>query len=776
MQEEAPHLLAHLTRVRSDEPEPWHDERKPMSSDQLQLPNSPQIVTGGHEFGMAATKLRPPAPPTRLVSRTRLADVLDDGVTDAVPLLLVSAPAGSGKTTMLAAWVAQSGRAVAWLQIESGDSDPASFWSSLIAAIGRCRPEISSLVGPLVAGSQGDDRVVVPALVNAIAGAEEPLIVVIDDYYLIDSGSVHRGMERLIDLCPAQLTVVVATRLDPPFRLGRMRVRNRITEVRADRLRFDTSEATALLGTAGATLSPERLDNLCSRTEGWAAGLVLAGLSLERAADPEGFVDSFRGDDQLVASYLSDELLDAMSAGDRQRLLETAVFDHLTGPAIDAVTGSSDGIDWLADMANRNQLIVRLDAIGEWFRYHHLLRDLLLLEARRTIPARLPELHRRAADWFAANGDQHQAVLHRFAAGDIPGAIRLMYVVGPDLLGRGQIRKLRGYLEQAGDAAATDPACALGWGWCEYLSSQYDSAKRWLDIALQVAPPTFDPVTATPLRINLALGSGDITTALEAARQATAAGSLWQRPAELATAVGAAYAWAGMYDEAAAALTIAVARSKAEHRLTAHVLALIHASINEVENGDHAAAQIAAVEAVATAEAFGLANYHGVAPAFAIRGRTAIDPTESRADVTLALELARRSTTDLGLAYVLTTCGDVLLEQHDDTGVALLVEARTRLDRCVDPGIAGRYLARIESRHHLASPVADTARSHQVQLTERELAVLRYLPTKLTQRDIAAALYVSMNTVKTHSNAIFRKLGVSDRKSAVQAARDRHLL
>ncbi len=747
-----------------------------MGSDELQRAHNAPLLFDDHALGMAATKLRPPVPPTRLVQRTRLADVLDDGVTKAVPLLLVSAPAGSGKTTMLAAWAARCDRPVAWLQIEVGDSDPASFWSSLIAAIGRCRPDISSLIGPLVAGSQGDDRVVVPALVNALAGTDEALIVVLDDYYLIDSGSVQRGMERLIDLCPAQLTVVVSTRLDPPFRLGRMRVRNRITEVRADRLRFDTDESTALLGAAGGMLTPARLDDLCSRTEGWAAGLVLAGLSLERATDPDGFVDAFRGDDQLVASYLSDELLDAMSAGDRQRLLETAVLDHLTGRLIDAVTGSSDGANWLADIANRNQLIVRLDTIGEWFRYHHLLRDLLLLEAGRTMPTRLPKLHGRAAEWFATNGDPHQAVLHRFAAGDVAGAIQLMYVVGPDLLGRGQVRKLRGYLEQAGDAAASDAACALGWGWCEYLSSQYDSAKRWLDIALEVAPPTFDPVTAAPLQINVALGSGDISTALEAARQATADGSLWQRPAELATAVGAAYAWAGMYDEAASALTIAADRSKAEERLTAHVSALVHASINEVENGDQAAAHTAAVEAVATAEAFGLANYHGVAPAFAIRGRTATDPDETRTDVTHALELARRSTTDLGLAYVLTTCGDVLLEQDDDSGAALIVEARTRLDRCVDPGIAGRYLARVESRHHLASPVTDMVRPDRVQLTERELAVLRYLPTKLTQRDIAAALYMSMNTVKTHSNAIFRKLGVSDRKSAVQAARDRHLL
>ncbi len=733
-------------------------------------------MNGEHELGVAATKLRPPASPTRLVRRSRLADRLTEGVAKRVPLLLVSAPAGSGKSTLIAAWALDLDRPVAWLQIESADSDPASFWSSLVAAIGRCRPDVASVVGPLVAGSQGDGRVIVPAIINAVEYASDPLVIVIDDYHLIDSDSVQRGLERLIDLCPEQVSIVVATRIDPPFRLGRMRVRNRLYEIRAEQLRFATDEATVLLGTAGGELSPEHLTNLCSKTEGWAAGLVLAGLSLERSPDGNRFVDEFRGDDELVVSYLSDELLDAMSAGDRQRLLETAVLNHLTGPLIDAVTGSTDGTTWLADISNRNQLIVRLDNTGEWFRYHHLLHDLLLLEARRTIPAQLPELHRRAAGWFADNRDIDQAVVHRFAAGDIPGAIELMYVVGPDLLGRGQIRKLRGYLEQAGAAAASDTACALGWGWCEYLSSQYESAKRWLDIALEVAPPTIDPLIAAPLRINLALGSGDITTALDAAREATTAGSLWQRPAELATAVGAAYTWAGMHDEAREALTIAAARCKDDQRLTAHVLTLIYVAIDEAERGDNVAAHAAALEAITAASSFGLANYHGVAPAFAIRGRTATDPDDARADVNHALELARRATTDLGLAYVLTICGDTLADLGDEAAAALIVEARTRIDRCVDPGIAGRYLARVESRLRLTSPSRDTARSTRVQLTERELAVLRYFPTKMSQRDIATALFVSLNTVKTHSNAIFRKLDVSDRKSAVQAARDRHLL
>ena len=248
------------------------------------------------------------------------------------------------------------------------------------------------------------------------------------------------------------------------------------------------------------------------------------------------------------------------------------------------------------------------------------------------------------------------------------------------------------------------------------------------------------------------------------------------RPCELATATGSAYTWAGFGPEARAALAVAIARSHVEQRFTARVLALVALAINDVEDGDPAAASASAATAISTAESFGLAGYHGVAPAFAIRARTASDPDIARGDVAYALELARRATTDLGMAYVLTTCGDTLLDLDDDSGAAVIAEARAVIDRCVDPGIAGRYLTRTESRHRLATTSVEQPATLVEQLTERELAVLRYLPTKLSQRDISGELYVSLNTVKTHCSAIFRKLGVGDRKSAVQAARDLHLL
>ncbi len=735
----------------------------------------PEVTFDG-EMGMAATKLRPPALPTRLVERTRLADALDDAVARHVPMVLASAPAGSGKSTMLAAWAEHHPQHVAWLQVEASDSDPARFWSSLVAAVGRHRPELGSRLRPLVIGSAGDDDQIVPALVNELVDDPTPLVIVIDDYHLVDHACIHRGVERLIDLCPANVTIVVSTRLDPPFRLGRMRVRNKVTEMRATDLRFASNEAAVLLGTVGGSLPAASIDQLCERTEGWAAGLVLAGLSLERAEQPEQFVDAFRGDDQLVVGYLGDELLATMADDDRRRMLETSVLDRFNGPLVDAVTASTGGAQWLVDIAARNQLIVRLDHTGEWFRYHHLLRDLLALEATRTFPERLPELHGRAADWFEAQLDHGEAIVHRLAAGDVDGAVALMRFVGPDLLGLGQVRTLQHLLQLIGVAAEDDVACTMLLGWTEYLNGRYTTAQHWLDRATAIWPAHLDIVLALPLRINVALGRGDVATALEGARQATANGDLVARPAELATAVGATYTWAGLAAEARETLDIAVARATTEQRRTAHTMSLVAASINHFEHSDAATAHAAAATALATAQSFGLAAYHGVAPAVAVLAATSSDPDERRLHTQHAADLGRRATTDLGKAFVFAVAGGTLLDLGDNTGTMLLSEARTIVDRCVDPGLAGQILARIEARHRVTPLPAAPVAALVEQLTDREVAVLRFLPTQMTLREIAAELFVSLNTVKTHSSAIYRKLGVSDRKAAVQAARTLGLL
>ncbi|HZA00505.1 MAG TPA: LuxR C-terminal-related transcriptional regulator [Acidimicrobiales bacterium] len=731
-------------------------------------------MTEDCEPGLAATKVQPPVPPRHVIHRSRLDAALDTAVDQQVPLVLVSAPAGSGKSTLLAVWLATRSEAVAWLQVEEPDSDPARFWAYLVQAIGKTQPQLAAELRPVVAGSSGDEDTVVPALVNRLTELPGPLVLVIDDYHLVNDERIHRGVERLVDLCPPQVTVVLATRMDPPFRLGRLRVRGRVAEIRADDLRFAPDEAAGLLGDTGAALDPKLLVELCGRTEGWAAGLVLAGLSLRGSDDPDGFVAAFRGDDQLVVEYLRDELLADLDAGEHRRLLETSILDELGGELVDAVTASSGNGEWLRETARANQLLVPLDRTGTWFRYHHLLRDLLHLEAQATMPEYLPELHRRAAGWFEAAGDHGRAIGHRLAAGDLDGAARLMRVHGPRLLRAGQIDTLRALLDRLGEVARRDLACAFLAGWCASLTGRYTDAERWLEVMGGLVPDGTS--VATSLRINLSLATGDVARALEEAKAALAAGRLEESPPELTTAIGAAHAWAGDADEARSLLDMAVARTEEEDSHSAHTVSLVYRSIVELEQGSPAAARRAAHTAIDSAERFGLSRYHGVAPAFAVRACVGENPAQAREDAAFALATARRSSTPLALGFVLAVCGDTLLDLDDPAGAALLEEARSVLAECVDPGVAGRHLARAESRHGTTTtgpaPVADLVE----QLTDRELAVLRYLPGGLNQRDIARELYVSMNTVRTHCRAIYRKLGVGDRHAAVQAARDHHLI
>jgi LuxR family maltose regulon positive regulatory protein len=725
--------------------------------------------------GLAATKVCPPVPPGRLVRRSRLDDALDHGIEAHARLLLVSAPAGSGKSTLLASWLAGRHETVAWLQAEDSDADPARFWSFLVEAIAQAQPLDATELQSLISGSNGDELVVVSGLVNLLATLTEPLLVVVDDYHLIDNHDIHRGVERLIDLCPPTVTIVLSTRIDPPFRLGRLRVRHQITEVRRDDLRFDRDEASGLLGAADQPLDPELLDQLCARTEGWAAGLVLAGLSLGQGADPAEFIESFRGDDQLVVDYLRDEYLSSMTSDDRRRLLETSILEQLNGALIEAVTRTGDGSAWLRRLAGTNQMVIGLDRTGTWYRYHHLLRDLLRLEAQDTIPERLPGLHSRAGAWFAAQGDHRSAIDHRLAALDMDAALPLMRLYGPQLLRAGQIETLRRLLERFGDVARTSTACSLLFGWCEFIGGHYGLAESWLETALDVAPAGFDPTMITSLSLNISLARGDVATALDVARHMTETDQLISHPSDLATATGGAFAWAGQPGEARSALGLAVEKATEERHHTAHLLALVYQTIVEFDDASAAEARAAAWRAIETAERFGLAEYYGTAPAYAIRGRTDADPGRARDDASTALRLARRASSDLALAFVLTACGDTLNHLEAGSGTEPLLEARSIINRCPDPGIAGRYLARTESRHKVPETTTPVGTLVE-QMTDRETAVLRYLPTTMSQRDIASELYVSLNTVKTHCRAIYRKLGVGDRKAAVQAARDLHLL
>lgn len=720
----------------------------------------------GGEVALVATKLTPPTLPGRLVDRVRLSDRLDAAAADpVVRVLLVSAPAGSGKSTLLASWHRQR-REGAWLQADPADRDPARFWGYVVGALANVAPGVEAAARPAVSAAGSDAGPLVERIANELAAAA-PVTLVIDDYHLIDNPKIDDALERLIELAPANFLLVLGTRVDPGLRLSRLRVRSQLVEIRADTLRFDAGEAHLLLN--DRQLTGQQAASLCERTEGWAAGLVLAGLSLERSDDHDGFVEAFQGDDRLVVDYLTDEYLSGVGEADRQRMLESSVLDEMTGPLIDAVCGGDDGARWLRDLATGNQLLIGLDNTDSAFRYHHLLRDVLLLEAEREIPHRLGDLHLAAARWHHENGDTYRAIDHFIAGDDLVTAGDLIAIHATQLLNDGQIFTVLDLLERLGDLPERHARSAGTKGWLNFSTGRFNAARHYYDVAAAHDDGTDANIIAA-LGVMVNLAEGDLNTALSIA-------DTMSEPVESTQAIGlaAVHTWAGQFDQARRYIAVARELGASEPSDYAAAVAPGFAAVIGIESADPRQAAADAEASLGHAADRGIADAPQLSIAHAVIARTTTDPQRREAASARALDLIRRAPEPFTQAYVHALVADAAIEHGEPDGVTLLTEARRSVDACPDPGIAGRMVARVASRHGQTTrptPQAGTAE----ELTDRELAVLRYLPSPMSQRDIAAELFVSLNTVKTHCRAIYRKLAVTDRKAAVQAARDADLL
>ncbi len=367
-----------------------------------------------------ATKLHVPAMQPGFVPRPRLAGRLEEGLNQ--KLILVSAPAGSGKTALLADWARRNRRPVAWLSLDRGDNDPMRFWRHAAAALDQVRPGIAAqaaaLIGPPAPRSFDG---VVTALINEVVArpADGEILLFLDDYNVIGSQRVHESLAFLIDYMPPGLRLILASRADPPLGLPRLRASAQLAELHAADLRFTSEEAAALLRlAAGENLPDAAIATLTARTEGWAAGLQLAGLSLRGRPDIGGFVAAFNGSHRYVLDYLTGEVLDRQSAGIRTFLLETSVLDRLNGALGDAVTGRSDSQAMLEEIERANLFLVPLDEVRGWWRYHHLFADLLREHLQQEHPELPPRLRRAAALWCEENGLAEEAIGYAQASGD----------------------------------------------------------------------------------------------------------------------------------------------------------------------------------------------------------------------------------------------------------------------------------------------------------------------------------------------------------------------
>jgi LuxR family maltose regulon positive regulatory protein len=377
---------------------------------------------GPERHALLATKLHVPGPRPGFVARPRLMGALGG------ELVLVCAPAGFGKTALLANWLRSDDRPVAWLSLDAGDNDPVRFWRHVVAALDRAQPGISEQVAPLgppVSGCEG----LVTAIINELAAqpAESAIVLVLDDYHLVDAPPVHASLAFLLEHLPPGLRLVLASRSDPPLPLARLRASGQLSELRTSDLRFTAEEASALLReVAGPVLPDAAVTALAARTEGWAAGLQLAALSLRGRPDVAGFVAAFSGSHRYILDYLTGEVLDGQPEQVREFLLETSVLERLNGGLCDAVTGRDDGQAMLERAEQAGLFLMPLDEVRGWWRYHQLFADLLRVRLQQERPGRVAALHRAAAAWYEEHELADDAVGHALAAGDTVWAARLI--------------------------------------------------------------------------------------------------------------------------------------------------------------------------------------------------------------------------------------------------------------------------------------------------------------------------------------------------------------
>src|SRR5262245_17407819 len=435
---------------------------------------------------LLATKLHVPRPQPGFVPRPRLVQALGDGLARGV--VLVCAPAGFGKTALLAEWADGGRYPLVWLGLDRGDSDPARFWRYVLAALDRVRPGLAGRMGPLLGPpAPRSFEGLVTALINELAADPGPdqVMLVLDDYQLIDSEQVHESLAFLLENLPPGLHLVLASRTDPPLPLARQRGRGQLAELRAAELRFTGQEAAALLAdAAGPELSPAAVAALVARTEGWAAGLQLAGLSLRGHADAAGFVAGFSGSHRFVLDYLTDEVLERQDGQTGAFLLETSVLDRRSGELCNAVTGRAGGQAMLEQVEGAGLFLVPLDEERGWWRYHHLFADLLRARLQRDQPGRVPELHRAAAAWSDQHDLADDAIRHALAAGDAAWAARLIERHVDALMFHNEQATLQRRIETLpAELVRSRPRLLLVQTWIAQWAGQVEAAGRLLDAA-----------------------------------------------------------------------------------------------------------------------------------------------------------------------------------------------------------------------------------------------------------------------------------------------------
>lgn len=708
------------------------------------------------------------------------------------PLILVEAPAGYGKTDLVAQWRARlaGARSFAWVTLSRADNEPRNLWRHITRALLRACPELDAdqvqcqlqAVCPDITGT------VIPLLVNHLAARAAPAVLVLDDYHCVSEPECHDQVTFLLDHLPASVRVVLVTRADPPLPLplARWRANGVMAEFRASDLRFAETEAAPLVRAAsGLDLSQPDLARLVELTEGWPTGLYLLALSLRGCHSPAARVRQCTETSPVIASFMAEEVLSRQPAAIRRFLARTSILTRFCAPLCDAVTESADGAETLAILERENAFIVPLDQSRRWFRYHHLFAQVLRNQLNRTEPGIVPVLHKRASEWHRRSGSASAAIDHAIAANDRAGAIGLMAADWPARAASGEAATVRRWVRRLGERPIdADPVAAHCAAWSAAVSGDPESARHWLTVITASTrkgplPDGMRSLASSAALLQAVYGFDGLESMSAAAELAAELehdpSSPWYALAR--TALGFSRYLSGDpagAEEPLLAAMASEARVPEVHLVSVSALSLAVGELGQLKRAHH---DVGLALSLMTSR--NLSQTPSASLAFAAAGATHAGlgrPHEARCELEHALQLSLQipginvwGTIDitLRLAMAAVDVGD------RSSAAALARQASLRL--ATAPGEAVALLARLEQLERRlegwprAQGLADP-------LTEREVTVLQQLRSALPLREIAADLGLSVNTIKTQVRSVYRKLGVSGRCDAVTRGRQLRIL
>ena len=696
--------------------------------------------------------------------------------------MTVAAPAGYGKTTLLAQWAERDARPFAWVTIDERDNDPVVLLRHVAAALDRVETLEPHVIRALSAGHDSMWASALPRLGGALASFRSPVVVVLDDSHLLRSRASLQAVSALADHVAPESLLVVAGRLVPRLPIASLRASGRLREIGLRELALGRREAALLLQAMGVDQSHVDTDALVARCEGWPAGLYLAGLALrdEAETDREHAAD-FSGDDRYVTDYFRSEYLSGLRPGPLRFLRRTSVLSRMSGPLCDAVLRDSGSARELEKIERSNLFLVPLDRRRDWYRYHHLFRDLLQRELVETEPELVATLHGRAADWYEAHGDLESALEHADAGRDLDRAARILCTIALPLYFGGRATTIEGWLERF-DGAELEryPGVALVGGWIYALCGRRADAERWIEAAergnfagrLPDGSRSLEPWIAV-LRASMCCdGARRMLADAESALADLPSDSV-VRPSALVVQ-GAAYLFLGQIERSDEIFSRATEEAERLGATDAGVIAISERSLIASARGDALLADSLALEASELVEAGRLDGYMTSAMALATSARAELRRGRWDAARTYLAKAQRlrprldesafpwfgvQTRLELARAYVaLRDAGGArsLLDEVRD-----VLRTRPRL------GVLAKQADVLEDE---VAEMPDSASLTGMGLTGAELRLLPLLATHLSFREIGERLYVSRNTVKTQAISVYRKLGVSSRSEAISRA------